>query len=269
MKKTTAQTAGERQTRSKRSPMPKLGTIACREYFLAYSQINSFFHFVLHTVSHIDQAAEVAHKALVDTEHDPDKKQELEESWMKRKGAVDTLRDQRQFFIEIIVVRHVENYLNYLSALLFEIFIQRPETLRSSDRIAVEEVLRHSTVDAIVKAVAERKVEALSYSSFNDLAVFFKERFSLSLAPSKDESAIIHAIEVRNISVHNRCIVNSRFVSRTGDESTSVGLRKELFINYLDDLVPLLKFLVQQLDQSARSHLRLKATRFQIGINKG
>jgi len=73
MKKTVAKKAREGQTRSRRSPMPKLGTIACREYFLAYSQINSFFDFVLHTVSHIDQAAEVAHKALVDTEHDPDK----------------------------------------------------------------------------------------------------------------------------------------------------------------------------------------------------
>jgi hypothetical protein len=223
MKNNVSKKAKETGGQTRRSATPRLGTVACREYFLAYGQINSFFHFVLHTVSHIDQAAEVAHKALVDTEHDPDKKQELEESWKKRKGAVDALRDQRQFFIEIIVVRHVENYLNYLSSLLFEIFTQRPETLRSSDRIAVEEVLRHSTVDAIVKAVAERKVEALSYSSFQDLAVFFKERFSLTLASTKNESTIIHAIELRNISVHNRCIVNRRFVSRTGDESTPVA----------------------------------------------
>ena len=268
MKKKVSDNVTRVGKKTNRSAIPKLGTAACREYFLAYSQINSFFHFVLHTVSHIDKAAEVAHTALVNTEHDPVKKQELEESWVKRKGAVDALRDQRQFFIEIIVVRHVENYLNYLSSLLFEIFTQRPETLRSSDRIAVEEVLRHSTVDAIVKAVAERKVETLSYSSFQDLAVFFKERFSLTLASTKNESTIVHAIELRNISVHNRCIVNRRFISRTGDEKTPVGSRKDLFVNYLDELVPLLKSLVQQLDRSARLHLKLKATRFQPRTKK-
>lgn len=238
--------------------------MACREYFLTYARINSFFHFVLHNVAHIDRTAEVAHKALLETEDDPGKRRELEDSWSKRKGAIDALRDQRQFFIEIVLVRHVENYLNYLSSLLFEIFTQRPETLRSSDKIELEEVLRHATVDGIVRSVAERKVESLSYSSFQDLAGFFQDRFSLSLAADEDVPTIIHAIETRNISVHNRCVVNRRFVSRTGDDTTPVGDRKKLFINYLHRLVPLLMSAVRHVDRRARSHLKLKGTRFDI-----
>jgi hypothetical protein len=174
-----------------------MGTHACREYFLGFAQINRFFHFVLHTVAHIDKAAETAHKALVSVEVDPEKRRGMEETWSKRKGAVDALRDHRQFLIEIILVRHIENFLNYLAALLFEIFTQRPETLRSSDRIEVEEVLRHSSVEAIVRAVAERKVEALSYSSFQDLRGFFRDRFSLELVGDEHLATFVHAIEVR------------------------------------------------------------------------
>lgn len=243
---------------------PRVGTLACREYFLTYRQVNSFYHFVLHAVAQLDHSAELAHNVLVDTAPDPEERRRLEDDWSKRKKAVDALREQRQFFLEVLLVRHVENYLNYLSALLFEIFTQRPETLRSSDNITVEEVLRHATVETIVRSVAERKVDSLSYSSFQDLAAFFKDRFSLVIANNAELPTVVHAIEIRNISVHNRCIVNRRFVSRTGDTSTSVGRRKVLSIDYLDRLVPLLANVVKQLDREARVHLKLKGARFEV-----
>jgi hypothetical protein len=198
----------------------------------------------------------------VETEHDEAKRSRMVEEWKTRVSPVDELKKNRQFFIEIILVRHIENFLNYLSSLLFEIFTQRPETLRSSDRVEVATVLRHESIESIVRELAERKVESLSYSSFGDLAQFFQDRFKLQVGSDSDIELLTEAIEVRNISVHNRCVINRRFVGRLALPETSIGSKRELFVGDLDKLVPLLAKMVKVLDKSVVHHLNLKGVLF-------
>jgi hypothetical protein len=242
---------------------PKTGTAACREYFFTFKKIEGFYFFVVVTVFQLDKSAELAHEALLVGQDDPAKRKELEEIWIERKGAAgQVLRSQRQFFFEILLVRHIENYLNYLASLLFEIFTKRPETLRSSEKVTVEEILQHSTINAIVRSMAENKVVQLSYLSFKDLANFFQERFSLTLANESETKTLIDAIETRNISVHNRCIVNHHYIDKTGDTTIPAGHQKKLTDDYLDKIVITLNQVTRKLDKNARNHLKLKGCRF-------
>ncbi|NBB80419.1 MAG: hypothetical protein GVY36_13425 [Verrucomicrobia bacterium] len=210
----------------------------------------------------MDSMAETAHKALLEVEEDPRKKREMEEQFASREGMVGVLKKNRQVLLEIVLVRHVENYLNYLSGVLFEIFRQRPETLRSSEQVALSDVLSHSSLDQFIHAEAEKRVNRLSYSSFGELSDYFLERFSLQLFPEDEKSLVIEAIEIRNISVHNRCIVNERFCNRTGMDPKKIGKRKELFIDTLNQVVPILFAGVRALDKNARRKLKLKGKRF-------
>jgi hypothetical protein len=202
---------------------------------------------------------------LVETEHNEAKRQEMLTTWARRQSAADALRENRQLLLEIVLVRHVENFLNYLAALLYEIFTQRPETLRSSDRVEVANVLRHESIESLVRDIAEGKVESLLYSSFQDVADFFQERFKISVADPAPFVALLEAIETRNISVHNRCVMNRRFVTRLGLEEDAVGKRRDLYITHLDALVPLLATVVRVLDRRAASKLRLRGVRFARG----
>lgn len=244
------------------SPLPRVGTTAALDFFASWREINSLLQFLLHLAGSSDFTSEVAHKALIETEDDPGKKREMEKKWKERKKAVDILREQRQLLLEIILVRHIENSLNYLASLLYEIFTQRPETLRSSEKVELSELLKHNTMDDVVRDVAERKVSSLSYSSIRDLDDFFSERFGLAIATSAQLSAAFEAAEIRNISVHNRCIINARFVSRTGCDPSFLGQKKELFLGYLDELVPIFAELVKELDKNARNKMKLQAVRF-------
>lgn len=251
-----------RRASTEQPRIPEQGTAACRDFFLAYVQINSFLAFVIRNACLVDHSAEVIHRTHIILA--PEKRSNLEALWARRESSVELIRDQRQFLLEIVLVRHVENYHNYLSSLLLEIFVQKPETLRSSDKIEVEEVLRHSSVEAIVRMVAERKVESLSYRSFSDLKAFFADRFSLELVPEEHYKTVAHAIELRHLSAHNRFIVDRRFHSRTGDTTTPVGERKELFLQYLESLLPVLVGSVRAVDSRASSHLALTTVRFEI-----
>ena len=177
-------------------------------------------------------------------------------------GQLDELKRHRQLILEIMLVRHTEAYLSYLADLLFEIFTQRPETLRSSDRVEVSQVLQHDSIRDLVRELAQRKVDSLSYSSFADLAEFFSERFRLAIAPDETLSKIVEAIEIRNISVHNRCVINEKYVSRLGLAHDCIGKRRALGIEYLDLLLPMFCHSVRSLDGAARKKLGLKGVRF-------
>ncbi len=245
--------------KKKRHPaaFPRTGTAAAENFVQSWGRINSFFYWVLHMAGSIDHMRQVAVEALR-TDDDVD---ENEGSNANHKTMVDVLKENRQF-LEITVVRHIENYLNYLSELLYEIFTGRPETLRSSDKVEISRVLAHASIQDFVRAAAERKVDSLSYSSFSELAEFFQDRFGLTIISSNYESVIVEAIETRNISVHNRCLINDRYCSRTGADSNQIGNRKDIYGGTLDKLVPLLFDAVKELDVSARKKLKLKGRRF-------
>ena len=212
----------------------------------------------------MDAMTERAHEVLQDTEHDSTKKAERDKEWKTRTKMVDELKQNRQFLLEVVLTRHVENYLNYLSELLSEIFQQRPETLRSSDKVEMAEVLRHDTLESFVRAAAERKVESLSYASFESLNEFFEDRLGLMLFPAAVVPDVVEATETRNISVHNRCRINDRFCKRTGTDRSLMGQKKDLYITYLDSFVPLVFASVKTLDGKARKKLKLKGSRFSI-----
>lgn len=242
--------------------LPRSGTRATVGFFASWAEINRFFHFVLDLVHVVENTSQIAHQALVETEHDEEKRKQIQAEWNKRISAVEKLRINRQFFMEVILVRHIENFLNYVAALLYDIFVTRPETLRSSDKLEVASVLQHDSIESLILDVAERKVESLSYSSFGDLSQFFRERFHLILADGEQMKLLLEAIETRNISVHNRCVMNKRYISRLELGPENLGKKRALGIEYLDEVVPMLAELVRAIDKQARVKLKLRGFRF-------
>jgi len=252
----------EVQAKKRHSILPRTGTGAAKQFFQTWVEINRFFNFVMALVCQTEATAEVAHQALIDTAHSPEERSELEKRWESRTPTTQALKSHRQVFLEIILARHIENYLNYLSSLLYEVFTQRSETLRSSDKVELAKILRHDSIESLVREIAERKVESLSYSSYRDLAEFFLDRFGVALANPEETDAVIEAVEIRNISVHNRCIVNRRFIARTGSGEDQFGKTKMIVISYMDLIVPMLADLVHKADKSVRKKLKIKGQRF-------
>lgn len=249
---------------------PRLGTKACQEFFLSLSQINAFFSYVVNMASHIDYVSEMAEKALTL----PNGRRimltkDVGKPRPPKIKAIDYLKEKHlQFLLEILIVRLVDNYLNYLASLLFEIFIQRPETLKSSETINLETVLSHESIDSLVRAIAERKIEELGYRSFNDLSKYFIEKFKLKLCRDEDFPKLIEAIAVRNISVHNRCIANKRFILQTGVDASWLGRGVEFGLEYIQNNAFIFANSSKSLDVEARKKLKLKAIRFNVKVNK-
>jgi hypothetical protein len=140
-----------------------------------------------------------------------------------RQGEANMVRFAR-FVCEMMAVRGTDNFLTYLSELLALIFTSRPETLRSAETVRLDEILQHKTMDDLVKRLAERRVERLSYQGMKDLQKDLSEKLSFEIFTSSETLArAVQIIEVRNLLVHNRGIVNATFQTRTGTSARAIG----------------------------------------------
>lgn len=241
--------------------LPRSGTIAYLDFLSSFRQINGFLDFLLYLVGASERSAQIAHDALVEVEHDSTKRAKMIEDWKARRGPVSHLAEHRQFLLEVILVRHVENYLNYLSSLLREIFIARPEALRSSEKIDLETVLTHNSIDDLVRTVTERKVEGLSYSSFSDLSGYFQDKFHLALTTEGHRAVLVDAIETRNISVHNRCVINERYLARVDVEGAQLGKVRKLDIDAVEAAARAMLHSVLSSEKEARKRLGVSGHR--------
>lgn len=84
-------------------------------------------------------------------------------------------------------------------------------------------------MDELIEALAERRVERLSYQGMDALAKDVEETLGFSLFPSStDLGTAVKAVETRNLIVHNRAVANRRYLSRMPDAAVKLGERVRL-----------------------------------------
>jgi len=234
----------------------ELTTGPCSRFFKFDDEIKEFFIFFVKWTRRPDEmyrdVVELIHK------DEPEKLKELLAEPMR--GEVHLKRFSR-FVMEMMVIRGADNFLTYVSELLALVFTSRPETLKSGETVRLEEILQHPTMDDLVTRLAERRVERLSYQGMKDLQKDLAEKLNFEIFPSSGPlSRAVRIIEIRNLFVHNRGIVNRTFLSRTGDSSLAIG---SLFKLSPHSVISELDFLAQSvLDIDERAALKFGLPRF-------
>lgn len=176
--------------------------------------------------------------------------------WNGPEPPINVLRYQAQLLWELLLCRHVDNFQSYLGGLLHEVLIARPELLRSKETIELSLALSKKSMNDLVQFVAERKVNELSYGSFGDLAKYFEDR-GLAIASDEEQQAITTAIAVRNISVHNRCVINDRFLRTTQQRSVAAGSLYQLSFPEVRSTAVMFANIVKRVDAKAASKFAL------------
>lgn len=116
---------------------------------------------------------------------------------------------------ENMCTRLVDNFLSYVSESLQAALLKRPEMLRSSEMVRLDDVLRFRNYKNLVSFLADRKLNELTYGGLQGIEDFLEERTGLSLAVDNDQRSTLKiAIELRNIYTHNRGVVNELFLKR-------------------------------------------------------
>jgi hypothetical protein len=241
----------------KHANRPELLTEPCSRFFDYDEEISEFFIFFLEWTKRPDELYEKLVKILYGSNEE-----KLKESLGKPKRGEAYIKRFDRFVMEMMLVRGIDNFLTYVSQLLALIFIERPETLKSSETVKLEEILQHETMDDLIKRLAERRVERLSYQGMRDLQKDLSDKLGFEIFSSSEAlTRAVDVIEIRNLLVHNRGFVNQIFQTRTSDSSTKIGSPLELSLHRLISDLDFLAHAVLDMDERAASKFGLSRTK--------
>jgi hypothetical protein len=164
---------------------------------------------------------------------------------------------------ELVFCRLVDMYLAYLTRTLAEIFKQRPQTMHFDAEERAERldfILQHSTMEELIQALAEKRVESLAYAGTRELASYFN-RMKLPLFLDEREATIAkQLIEVRNLIVHHNGTITDAFAKRLPGCPAAVGERVELSMLPVRAALLFLLKCVITLDERAVEKFGLRTT---------
>lgn len=211
-------------------------------YMKASAEIAQFLHWVLVSAINLDAAVRDIAKAKHRLGH---RDESLRRELVVGAGASRRIGVFYRLMTEMALCRAVDSYLTYLTELLSLIFRARPESLRSGEEVRLDFVLAHSTRAGLIRAIIDRKVNQLSYQGTRDLAQFLSRKLGFELFQDDEslERAVL-LVELRNLIVHARGIVNDIFVRRVTKPPVPSGKKIRLtmsdvqaHIEFLDDSV--------------------------------
>jgi hypothetical protein len=144
--------------------------------------------------------------------------------------------NQRPLMNQIMLSRAVESFELYLTTAMRDIFLARPEMLKSEGTIDVSAVIEAGTYENVVWEIVNKKLHELSYKSLQELRKFIQSRTGIDLFPSQAAyEIVVIASEVRNLIAHNDCIANDIFRARTKGIDMNLELSSSGRVN-IDDL---------------------------------
>ncbi|MFD3982492.1 hypothetical protein ACFWR6_28255 [Streptomyces griseus] len=144
--------------------------------------------------------------------------------YQRRERMRKTVKDLTPASAELGLTRCVENFLSYLSDILTDALIARPELLKSQEQVSLEEVLEHGSIDDFVSWAAEKRVAQLSFKGLDEIAQYISKRLGLQL--HRDETdwlKLKKGVALRNLIVHRRSIIDQRFIHLTKEKSLKKG----------------------------------------------
>lgn len=131
---------------------------------------------------------------------------------------------------ELALTRYVDNYLTYVADLLREIFVARPDTLRSREQLTVDEVLSNRTMEDLTAYLADRKVTRLSFRGLGELTDYFAGTLGLRLVEDLElHNLMVQWVALRNLVTHRRGVVDDRAIASGLDAAVyATGERVEI-----------------------------------------
>ena len=221
------------------------------------AEITDFLDWVVVSVIDLDDAV----RAIAKSER---RSGRTDEGRLKRELAVGAGASRKisvfyRVMTEMTLCRAVDSYLTYLTELLCMIFRASPDSLRSSEEVKLDFVLAHSTRAGLIKAITDRKVNQLSYHGMRDLARFLSRRLGFELFQDhKSLERAVLLVEIRNLIVHARGIVNDTFIQRVAKPPTPRGRQIRLSINDVREYVEFLNDSVADIEGRAHGKFRVK-----------
>ena len=125
---------------------------------------------------------------------------------------IKTTIQEGKILTRILFSSFVDNFETYLSDLLYEIYLAKPQSLKSEQKVTVEEVLNCSDLQEFVKYVAKQKLDKLQKGSVKGFIKENKQISDLKVLDNSEQNDIEKILQIRHLYSHRNGIVDEKFL---------------------------------------------------------
>jgi hypothetical protein len=144
---------------------------------------------------------------------------------LQRHGlSVNSTATDTSLLFDLVLIRAIDACQTYVAEALQLVYKKYPAAIGGSEQVDFGLVLRFDSIEELVTAVVEQKVHDLSYKSMGDLDTYVEKAHGFSLFVNDDQrQRASRLVDIRNVIVHNRGIVNKRFLDRQPGSGYKLG----------------------------------------------
>ncbi|POZ49572.1 hypothetical protein AADEFJLK_04657 [Methylovulum psychrotolerans] len=114
--------------------------------------------------------------------------------------------------MRILFSSFADNFETYLSDLLYEIFLAKPESLKSNQQVTIKEVLDCSDLQEFVKYWAKEKIGKLQKGSVKGFIAENDQIKKLAAIDESTQNEIEKILQIRHLYSHRNGIVDEKFL---------------------------------------------------------
>lgn len=167
-----------------------------------------------------------------------------------------TNNQEGKILTRILFSSYVDSFEAYLSDLLYEIFLANPETLKSQQKVTIEEVLNCSDIQEFVEYWSKQKISKLQKGSVKGFIKDNKQIKDLNIINENEEIEIERILQIRHLYAHRNGIVDEKFLQYFTGEFILNSEHQISIKEFCDKLVYLIG-IIEQIDNSAKEKYNL------------
>lgn len=170
---------------------------------------------------------------------------------------VPTDNPEGKMLMRILYSSCADNFEIFMSDLLYEIYLAKPETLKSNATVTVKDVLDCSDMQEFISRYAKEKLKKLQRGSVKGFISDNKQIKSLGVFDATRQAEIEKILQIRHLYAHQNGLVDERFREYFPEANLNDEYRMTL-----DDFLIRLEYMaqaIQAVDEAARNDYQLSS----------
>lgn len=172
-------------------------------------------------------------------------------------SSVPTDNPEGKMLMRILFSSCADTFETFMSDLLYEIYLAKPQTLKSEATVTVKEVLDCSDMQEFITRYAKEKLKKLQRGSVKGFIADNQAIKSLNVFDATRIEEIEKILQIRHLYTHQNGIIDEKFrksfpLTKVNDE---YRMTLDEFLDRFDDLAQA----IETVDEAARKEFKLAA----------
>lgn len=171
-----------------------------------------------------------------------------------RESHLRDLTEFEPFLLSQIFIFSKSLFDFYIKDLIRNIYLENKDILEKTDKkLTYERIFSFTSLDELYEYVIDRECEKVGYLSYEELCEYLTKKLCLNLFNVEDlKDDMIEICELRNILVHNKGIMNEKFIKKVRKDRYSQGQKIEIDRDLMIRSINMIHEVVTRLDSIAK-----------------